>query len=233
MNRVAKQGGFTLIELLLAMSFISVLLLAIAMTIIQISQIYNRGMTLKEVNQSARSISDELKRNISNTEQFDLDTSYVPLSSGGRLCTGTFSYIWNTRKAISENDPNVTTNGGVPVRLAKVQDIAGLYCAKDSEGELQLKSVATADKDKVTEILNVGDHDLSLHKFIVSSEPNAADEVTGQQLYTIDFTIGTSDLDALDDTQTTCKAPNLDGSDLAYCSVQNFSLVIRAGNRVN
>ena len=64
MNRAAKQTGFTLIELMLAMTFISVLLLAIAMTIIQIGTIYNRGVTLKEVSQAARSISDELNRSI-------------------------------------------------------------------------------------------------------------------------------------------------------------------------
>ena len=88
MNRAAKQDGFTLIELVLAMAFISALLLAIALTIIQIGTTYNRGMTLKEVNQTARSISDELTRNLTSSEAFTLSSKYISTPTGGRLCLG-------------------------------------------------------------------------------------------------------------------------------------------------
>lgn len=90
--------GFTLIELMLAMTFVAALLIAIALTVIQISNIYNKGLTMKEVNQVGRSISDDLVRSISQSQSFAVPSdSYVTKDWGGRLCTGKFSYmeLWN------------------------------------------------------------------------------------------------------------------------------------------
>ncbi len=47
-----SESGFTIVELLMAMSFIAVLLVVITLTIIQISGIYNKGLTMRAVNQS-------------------------------------------------------------------------------------------------------------------------------------------------------------------------------------
>lgn len=91
-----NKRGFTLIELMLAMTFVSALLLAIAMTVIQISNVYTRGLTLKEVNQAGRTISTELKRGISQSAPFAVPgPKYVVQPWGGRLCVGQYSYIWN------------------------------------------------------------------------------------------------------------------------------------------
>jgi prepilin-type N-terminal cleavage/methylation domain-containing protein len=56
------KKGFTLIELMLAMSFISVLLLSIAMVGIQAGKMYSRGIVLRDVNQAGRDISDTIRR---------------------------------------------------------------------------------------------------------------------------------------------------------------------------
>jgi prepilin-type N-terminal cleavage/methylation domain-containing protein len=235
MNRVTRQTGFTLIELMLAMTFISVLLLAIAMTIIQIGTIYNRGVTLKEVSQAARSISDELNRSIAAAEVFDLETNYITTTAGGRLCTGSYSYLWNYQKAFNEADNMLANYEGsnTSVRLVKVSDLGAIYCAKNADDSLSHKDIRLQDTNKAVELLSLGDHTLALHQFSVTSSDSATDTATGQQLYEVSFTIGTSDLAALNETMTGCKGPNEEGSDLAYCSVQNFTLVVRAGNRVN
>jgi Tfp pilus assembly protein FimT len=245
MNRAAKTGGFTLIELMLAMAFISVLLLAIAMTIIQVGVIYNKGMTLKEVNQSARSIDAELRRSVASSEAFDLTTKFVTNSAGGRLCLGQYSYVWNYAKALLNNDANVTryevaalNTASSPVRFLKVPDPAGIYCAKNvATGGFVNTTIRTADANtvtnKTTELLKAGDRTLSLHQFTVSSGPNAKDSATGQQLYTITFTIGTGDITALTSDQSSCLPPGTPNSDFSYCTVQQFSLVVRAGDRVN
>lgn len=52
-----KSRGFTIIELMLSMTFLAMLMLVIALTTIQISNIYNKGVTLREVNQAGRSVS--------------------------------------------------------------------------------------------------------------------------------------------------------------------------------
>ncbi len=245
MNRAGKSQGFTLIELMLAMAFISVLLLAIAMTIIQVGTIYNRGMTLKEVNQSARSMSDELRRGIASSEAFALSTKYVTNSAGARLCLGQNSYIWNYAKAITSADSELTEYASASlnatlgsIRFLKVPDPAGIYCAKNpSTGKFLYGDIRTQDAGPATnittELLKAGDRTLSIHQFSISSGANAKDSVTGQQLYSISFTIGTGNVTALTDDQSSCLPPGDPDSDFAYCTVQQFSLVVRAGDRVN
>ncbi len=235
MNHVAKQKGFTLIELMLAMAFIAALLLAIALTIIQIGSIYNRGMTLKEVNQSARAISDELNRSVASSEAFTLSTKYIPLSTGGRLCLGQYSYIWNYAKSYADStraqyaDTTVNTKG--PIRFVKVPDGAGYYCTLQSTGKYP--NIQLSDTSKATELLKAGDRTLSIHQFQITSGTNAVDTTTGQQLYSISFTIGTGDVTALTPDMTSCLPPSDPNSDFAYCTVQQFKLVVRAGNRIN
>ena len=109
MNRAAK--GFTIIELALAMSFVSMLLIAVAMTVIQISNIYNRGITLKSVNQVGRVVGSEFKNSIAQKSYFELDGAhYITDTDGGRLCTGQYSYIWNYGKKISDYTKNPATS---------------------------------------------------------------------------------------------------------------------------
>lgn len=229
MNRVDKKAGFTLIELLLAMSFISVLLLAIAMTIIQIGNIYNRGMILKEVNQVARSLSSDISRTISSSEPFTLDPAgrkYLPSDVGGRLCLGQYTYIWNYAKALSENDRdlNVYASDDTPIQLVKVPDIGSNYCSGDDDYD-------EINVNGAVELLRGGDRELAIHDLSIYSSDAAVDSTTGQRLYTINLNIGTSDVNALMEDLKSCKPPSMPGSDLAYCSVQEFSIVVRAGNR--
>ena len=241
MNHVAKrtqQAGFTLIELVLAMAFISALLLAIALTIIQIGTIYNRGMTLKEVNQTSRSLSDELSRSLSASQAFELSAKYVPTTAGGRLCLGQYSYVWNFGKALQQGDQNLvgydTPTGKDPIRFVKLPDPAGLYCAKTPDGAAVLyRNIRSADTNATIELLKTGDRTLTIHKFTITSGANAKDAATGQQLYNVSYTIGTGDVVALTPDQSSCLPPGDPNSDFSYCTVQQFSLVVRAGNRVN
>ena len=244
--------GFTIIELLLAMTFISVLLLAIAMTIVQIANIYNRGMILKEVNITSRAIDDELTSALRTNGSFSLDASanrYVNNAWGGRLCVGQYSYVWNYVKALNEVNTNRNqyssangsgnivkdTNGTVrsEVGFVKVSDSSGAYCTPDATGRYPNVNPANA-----TEILKAGDHNLGLHYFTVVSTTTAKDSLSSQQLYKFSYVLGTSDLgalnvDAANPTKTSCKAPGQAGSDLNYCSVQQFGLVLRVVSGVN
>lgn len=244
MNHVNNNKGFTLIELLLAMTFISILLLAIALTILQISNIYNRGIIVKEVNQVGRSIVSELKINVAGAAPFLVDQTsgshYFQLPKlsqspyGGRLCLGQYSYIWNFGSAIQvgssptrnlyKSEALLITATSSPIRLVKVYDTSAAYCTNVG---------LPVDPTVATELLNVGDHNLALQSFSISTVlPSADDPLTGQRMYTITFDIGTNDQNALTNGGTTCKAPGAVGADLSYCVVQNFSIVARAGSVV-
>jgi len=244
-----KQHGFTIIELTLAMTFISFLLLGIALTIIQISAIYNKGTTSKEINQASRTINVELDRDISTASSLTLATDYVLTPStgtaaGGRLCLGSYSYIWNYAKAIEANSANVTKYLTPPdstktsvIRLIKVADPSKVYCAKSATNPAALAnpSIRAVDTPIVQELLSNGDHELGLHNFafITPVPASAANASTGQQIYSITYTIGTAKISSLNPTQTACLASGVANADPLYCNVQQFSLVVRAGNGVN
>lgn len=236
MSHEAKRG-FTIIELMLAMSFISVLLLAVAMTVIQIGVTYNRGMALRAVNQSARDIDSEVRRNLSSAQAIDVSTDYVTTPAGGRLCLGSYSYIWNTGKALQEDNTNVAWYGNDAshtrsIRFVKVPDSAKIYCAKNAAEALTYKDIRATDTNQAQELLQRGDHQLNIHRFALTSAPTAFDEATGQQLYTLDYIIGAGDVSAMNSDQSSCLQSGEPNADIAYCNVQQFSLVIRAGNRV-
>ncbi len=235
MNHVAEQKGFTIIELMLAMTFVSVLLIAIALTIVQIGTIYNKGITLKEVNQSGRAISDDLRRTIGSSSTFAVSRSVVTTQAGGRICTGQFSYIWNTADALTQNNPSVVrfTGSNQPqIRLLKVPDSSGQYCERNSQGAPTVTTVQTTTPSTAVELLKSGDRTLSIHQLAVTQQANGR-SAAGQQLISLTFTIGTGDVTALTTDRTSCSPPGAPGSNFAYCAVQQFSLVIRAGDGVN
>lgn len=249
-DNMNKKGGFTLIELLLAMTFISILLLAISMTIVQIATIYNKGTLTKDLNQVSREISDELTSAIGTSGTFS-DDDFISdgAGTGGRLCTGKYSYVWNYASALNGSAPNdsrtkfstatpaLTTLNTLTVgattrneiSFVKVIDAGSTLCTKLTGG-----SYPPVDRTKATELLRTGDHAFELHYLNVSSV--SADSVSAQKLYTVTYVLGTSTLSALDATagaeNTTCKQSGT-GADINYCSVQKFTLVLRVANGVN
>lgn len=229
MNLVRRTNGFTIIELMLAMTFVAGLLVAIAMTTIQISQIYTKGLTLREVNQVGRAVSDELQRSISSSTTFNVDpmsptTRYITRDGGGRLCIGRYSYAWNYGKALrgGPGAPAVynTYDNGKAVRFAKVNDPSSSLCTDPS------LNVKFADS---TELLTTGDRELALHAFSITGL--AKDDVSGQALYAISMTIGTNDQTQLLTNDTTCKPPAQGQGNEDYCAVNQFDIVIRSGNK--
>lgn len=235
MNRAADRKGFTIIELMLAMTFVSVLLIAIALTIVQIGTIYNRGITLKEVNQTGRSISDDITRSIGASSNFSLTRSVVNTPAGGRICTGQYSYIWNTAFALQENNPSVVrfqAPSTTEIRLLKVPDASGAYCAVAANGTPTLTQVSSSDSAASVELLKSGDRTLSIHQLAMTQAANGR-SAAGQQILSLTFTIGTGDVTALNTARTACLPPGAANANFAYCAVQQFSLVIRAGDGVN
>lgn len=113
--------GFTIIELMIAVGFIGVLLVAITLVILQIMSLYNKGLTLKEVDSVSRLVVRDMQQSIASSSRFSISYTETDASgtatvktaktlaeaseksvdyynnvAGGRLCTGDFSYIWNT-----------------------------------------------------------------------------------------------------------------------------------------
>ena len=91
-------------------------------------------------------------------------------------------------------------------------------------------SVIPAAAEKV-DMLSGGAYSLTLYDLSVVSAAKSYDSISGQRLYYINITLGTSDYKAIDvDNGKRCKAPSEEGSDQNYCSISGFSFVARAGN---
>jgi len=237
MNQDNKQG-FTLIELMLAMTFIAMLLVAIALTTIQISNIYNKGITLREVNQVGRSVSDELQRTIASATPFDVTpkgsgetnaaSRYVVNLGGGRLCLGNYTYAWNYGAALKggTDAPQVLnkysgSDSDTPIQLVRVNDANGGLCTTPT--------LPPIPKASSTDLLSSGDRDLVLHKF--SIKQTQTEPSTGQAIYSISMVIGTNDREQLTTDDTSCKPPSEGVGDENYCSVNQFDIIARAGNK--
>lgn len=245
-----QDKGFTLIELMLSMTFVSVLLMGIAMTVIQMANIYNRGMTVKEVNQASRDIADDMRRSVSaapvfavNTDGSDSADSLSVRSGatviGGRLCMGTFSYLWNLSQPVEGNiDTNLTrvvSSAGVPgeaIRFVKVPDTGRKYCQR-SGASLVNKNITYADTLVMTNLLDAGDHKLGILRMAVSTANSAYDAGTGQRTYMVNYILGTGETSAMNLANYTCLPPGDANSNLMYCNVQSFSIVLRVGSAVN
>jgi prepilin-type N-terminal cleavage/methylation domain-containing protein len=226
-----NKNGFTLIELMLAMTFISMLLVAIAMTTIRVSDIYNKGLTLREVNQAGRAVSDELQRAIASSAPFEADPTvdnsrYVVRNEGGRLCLGRYTYAWNFGSALTgksgaptpynkySDDPEAL------IRFVKVTDPSGTLCTNPTSNILRTNA---------TDMLTGGDRDLVIHKFSITK---SAEEITiGEAMYAISMTIGTNDRAELTTNDTSCKPPSEGEGNENYCSVNQFDITARAGNK--
>jgi hypothetical protein len=75
------------------------------------------------------------------------------------------------------------------------------------------------------------DRDLVINAFYIKADPREKDPVTGQAIYAITFTIGTNDHEQLTTNDASCKPP-AEGAGLEnYCSVNQFDIIVRAGNK--
>lgn len=93
------QAGFTLVELLLAMAFFGTVLIVATLLLTQTLNIYNKGMTVKQMNQVGRTLVEELSR-VSNSGK-----SVQVLSSEKGTCLNISGvpYIWNNATATTDD----------------------------------------------------------------------------------------------------------------------------------
>lgn len=241
-NKIRRLSkGFTLIELTLSLTFVSVLLLAISMTIIQAGNIYSRGMVMKDINQSARSLMAEIKSDVASAGILSLDEGDYTVTKvskrvvSGRLCLGNNSYLWNTADAIKGADSTLKLEASPDsmINIIKVPDPEKKYCAKTHTGALLVKNtVAALDVNRVSKLLFDGDHKLSITSFVINTSDTSYDSSTGQRLFSIDFAIGTGAASAMTDSRDSCRPSGEANSDPIYCNVQPFNLVVRTGGGV-
>lgn len=240
--RMHKQG-FTLVELMLAMAFVSVLLLAIALTAIQAGKLYSRGVTLRNVNQSGRNISDMLRRDFlqSNAQKIAKDDGHiiqVKTTDGTvineRICLGYYSYVWNRAdamaRAVSDNTvwqllvkyDSVGTHD-TNINLVRVVDSGGNLCRKSGTPAVYPKVV---DRDMATELLQspTDENFLGIYDFYLKKITSADNS---EALFALGFTLGTGRTGEINTADQSCKPPSDNESNMEFCAINKFETIVR------
>lgn len=208
-HRLSGQRGFTMIELLFAMSFVSVLLILILTATIQIGRIYNKGISLKQVNQSGLLVGNDLRTAIRASDA-PLDLGSV---ADGRLCLGSYSYVWNTGDTLTNQYAGDTARIG----LVKVNDPGRGLCDKSG-------AYPAVQKGKARELLVVAGNgaidggsagvSLRLRNMAVTKVAEAG---LGYA-YTVTYTLSTDDNSLINADSTACKG----GTDDEFCALNSF-----------
>lgn len=231
-RKTKSKAGFTIIELMFAMAFVAVLLMAIASVVIQMSIIYNRGVTLREVNQSGRGVIDIMTRDIAEATPFKVSDYLISTADGGRLCLGTVTYAWSAMKDLDDSGTNsalTVYQDGEPVRFTRIEDPGAMYCRYGADGTLHSNPVS---RDNSTELLNKGQRDLVLRQFNIEEIPNDPNYI-GPKIYVVRATIGTNNSDFISVSgDNRCEPPDNDSTtrQQSYCSINEFKFAARAGN---
>ena len=222
MNQVKNTSrGFTIVEITVSMAFISVLLLALVFVGMHLAALYNKGITIRDVNTAARQVVRGLQDDIGGassrpsivyadkaadgskkstykiaktlSEASANGVHYYNNDDGGRLCTGTYTYVWNYRKAfISANKQSgggmysgqshsvsslarvqyieQTVNGVTiarPVRFVKITDPSRELCRKGSLDTSVRIPVKYGNQS--FSVLGEGERGLVLYNFRITS----------------------------------------------------------------
>lgn len=238
------KRAFTLIEMMLAMTFVSMLLLSITMTAIQAGQIYNRGATLKTINQAGRDVGDAVRRDFLQTDprlvsSGDMNNpnstnAVITIAEGdassGRFCLGQYSYLWNSAQTIdsieelSSNEAIVYAADGVtPVNFVRVVDENGALCQKGDDGHYPN---TLDDMGKVTSLLKTkaGSEDVVLSLYDMRVTRIATDN-EHEALYRVQYTLGTSKTSEIEDQA--CRAPRDEDSNIEFCAINQFDMIVR------
>lgn len=135
------RKGFTIVELLLAMSFVAVLMITIAFLVIRITAIYQKGLTIRSVNQVGRNLMDDFSRavadspvddNLTTRDRYFVSVPTAGTQLQGAFCTGRYSFLWNTGSAINGGQRIRFRNnrGEFSFRLLRVNDAGRSVCAQ-------------------------------------------------------------------------------------------------------
>lgn len=92
MHRKNTNAGFTIIELMLAMVFVAFILVFMSLTLVQMFRTYDKGSSMKQVNQAGRSVIEDISRAVRSQLPNDINTQNI---AAGVLCINNTMYQWN------------------------------------------------------------------------------------------------------------------------------------------
>lgn len=221
-----NRRGFTLVELNLSVVFVALLILGIAMTTIQVTRMYQKGATIRSVNQVGRDLTEQLRRDFAAASPSAVNLDEV---SVGRICLGNVSYLYNDAVTLNDGAEGIKNPSGDKVVLARVNDRSGSYCQRDSApGGGFIKPNLEAGDD-ATELLATDVIPLAVHEITADTYLASDSNGISQTVYRLAITVGTNEVETVDETTSTCRPPTESTANFDNCFVSEFETIVRAG----
>jgi len=206
-----RENGFTIIELTLALAYVAFIMTFIVVVLVQVMNIYNKGIAMRQIDQTGRQLSAD----VADQTRFNGMVNLSALSAD-RLCVGGVSYIWNLTDQ-SGNFPSntpantysgTTTNFG----LVRVVDPTQSYCQASSGNYPS----PPRGSQQVTELVSTN---VAILKFTAAVSSNG--------LLSIDVVLSTSGQNVAQyiNNNWTC-ASHGDNSPNQFCAVGEFNNII-------
>ncbi len=204
-----QQSGFTITELSLAMTMLSILLVIILLSVINITTIYNKGVTLKRANQSGAAIGLELQSSLRRSSLGNVQAVQKQLSptvsTYTRLCTGVYSFIWSVRG--DGNNAIENYSDGQEISFIKMRDSSSQQCHT---------TPPAIDRNDPSITVLLGDE-------LVVRPPTNISISDNQKLITFEYTVSTPEGDDIiyDDTgRSSCQGGKADD----FCALNTFKV---------
>lgn len=203
----SRESGFTITELSLAMTMLTVLMMIILLSILNIISVYNKGITLKRVNQSGATISHALQSSLRTSSLGNVRAVTQQLGATTtvhtRMCTGVYSFIWSV---YGDGDNAIETfSNGNEITFIKIRDSGAQQCAS---------SPPQLDQDDPNVSILLGDG-------LVVRPPTNVTISNDQKLIQAEYTISTPEGEDIiyDGTgRASCQG----GSDDDFCALNTF-----------
>ncbi len=170
------RKAFTIIEFLLAISFLATMVIGIAALTIRISNIYQKGLSLRGVNANGREIVSDLTRVI-NGSRVNVAINPTPDGSnrvtkkladearaeyfietkdsegrqlGGAFCTGSYSYVWNTADnlRIARSNSEIKDKKYTDINIKKITGTNHVFAIKANDGYKIPKFARFIDRER-------------------------------------------------------------------------------------
>jgi prepilin-type N-terminal cleavage/methylation domain-containing protein len=99
-SKTKNQKGFTILELMVATTVLSVILLIVTSVMINIGNLYSKGINQARIQDDVRNITDDVSQQLqlsATSEQSGVDTSYGPTINVYCIGNTRYSYVLNTQ----------------------------------------------------------------------------------------------------------------------------------------
>ncbi len=218
--------GFTITELSIAMSLFSVLLFILVISAVNFTNIYNKGITLKRVNQSGGNIAKELQTNLGRSSEVQIKKDAGPGNRVIGVCAGDYSFVWSVYPsgAGSGNQAPIIgltySDDTTPLYFAKVEDPAREMCSSAPPKPYKGDCPSPLNCYSSTELLGDG---LVIRDPGTAANPGGLDVILNEEgkLVTVVYTISTNggeDIISDATNRSTCQG----GATDTFCALNTF-----------